>query len=94
MIETGEIKNPIKTFLMNDGTKYKYYNPYVCTYPRSKAKIVIKKVVFENPSEEDRYTIALVDWTDKSGTWEAFAFRWNVTASEMEASKKEVKKSV
>ena len=76
-----EEHNTIRIYIDGRGNKYKYCNPVFCNYPK-KRKIVIKKILFENPNDRDTYTLAKLDYTDVDGTNECLAFRWNITSGE------------
>ena len=84
MKKNNEIR--VKTYIDNAGNKYNYCNPLFCEHPKEK-KIIVKKILFENPNDSDTYTLAEVSYTDIAGTRDCLAFRWNITTGEKERNK-------
>ncbi|MDD2840553.1 MAG: hypothetical protein PHY80_05580 [Rickettsiales bacterium] len=76
------IDNRVKIYTDNYKNQYNYYNPLICNYPKNK-NVIIKQILFENPNDDDLYTLAIVSWNDVNGANDRLAFRWNITSGEV-----------
>lgn len=78
---TDNNETRIKIFIDNKGDKYNYCNPFYVKHP--KGRVLIKEILFENPSEKDTYCLAKIVFDGN----ECLAFRWNITGDEKNEKK-------
>lgn len=74
-------ENRIKSYIDNEGNKYKYCNPLYVKYPKEK-NVVIKKILVENPNDDNLFTLAIAEWSNAVERTEKFIFRWNIRVGE------------